>query len=202
MNAATSGKWVACLLVFCVNTGYGNEPVQELAEKTAANIGALKAQIARLSDESRKLAERRARIVANLHGQNTWARTKYDFDIALVKRAGEAQHLESIQWTKDWVAEAEKSLAMADSVVQSRRAAILATQEPLDTKSSELQAISESLATLAKNDDAKHKAEFLGQFAKEVRDNVKDALTKGDEAAKNASALLDKLGLPPPKASK
>ncbi len=194
MNNAFVNKVPLALIMCALGACATPEAANDLADKTAANVGALRGQMARISEESRALATRRARGIAELNDANARTQSRYELDLALTKRT-QPKDLETIQWIKDWVAEAEGITVKAASTAQARRDAIVAAQEKLDVKGSELQHIAEALAALAKTDGLGERAAFIGRFAKDVRDSISSIIEKGGKSAENASKLLDQLGI-------
>ena len=64
------------------------QSVRSLAERTAANAGVISAQLTRLAQESRQLADLRAANIAQLHAANTALRASYNYDLALTMKSG------------------------------------------------------------------------------------------------------------------
>lgn len=181
-------------LIVCTLSACTTPKVNELADKTAANVGALRGQMARISEVGKALAERRARRIAELNDANSQRQSRHELDLALVKRT-QPKDFETVQWIKEWVAEAEGITAKAASTAQARRDAIVAAQEKLDVKGSELLHIAEALAALAQTDGPGERAAFVGRFAKDVRDSISSIIEKGGKSAENAGTLLDELGI-------
>lgn len=170
-----------------------SQPVQDLAEKTAANAGVISAQLNSLAQESRQLGDLRAANIAQLHAANTRLRASYNYDLALTKKSGEQTDLNLIPELEKWLKEVEAIFAAADHAEKERKAAILATQTELDTKSEALAEVAQALATLAKEESATHRVKFLAGYAKELKGEIDARLKQNDKSATNAKKLLEGL---------
>jgi cytochrome c551/c552 len=170
-------------------------PARLLAEKTAANVGVIGAHLNTLSLESGKLAELRAANIARLHAANTQLRASYNYDIALTRRSGGegAAHLDLISQLERWGKEIENIFAAAENAEKERKAAVLASQTKLDTKSESLGRIAQALATLAKEETNAERARFLAGYAKEIDKEMKARLEQDDKSATEAKKLLGKI---------
>lgn len=190
-----NGQWNTLLtpiLAIALLSGCATPPeVRELAEMTAANVGALRMQIDILGQESRKLADNRADNISQLHAANQRGRASYNYDIALTKKSGGSANLALIGPIETWGAEVAKLFDAAESAQAERKAEILATQTKLDTKSKALAQIASSLAEIAKEESAADRVQFLAGFAKTLKSEIDKQLDQGTESAKAAKALLD-----------
>jgi hypothetical protein len=171
------------------------QPVRELAEKTAANAGVISAHLNTLSLASSNLADLRAANIARLHAANTQLRASYNYDIALTKRSGrEAKaHLDLIAELQAWGKEIDDIFRTAENAEKERKAAVLATQTKLDTQSESLTRIAQALATLAREETSAERATFLAGYAKELADEIKTHLDQEDKSATDAKKLLEKV---------
>lgn len=170
------------------------EPVNQLAERTGANAGVLGVQLAKLSRESKEIAEMRAQTIARLHAVNAELRAHYNLDVALSRKAGQAGDLELIDVMKEWHKEVEEIFRGVDEAEAARKAEILSHITSLDTKADALRAVADRLARIAEVEKPEDRARFLAGFVKEVRADVNRELEKDDAAANSAKALLKTVG--------
>ena len=119
--------------------------VRELAGTTAANVGALSAQVERISQESRNLAETRSANIAQLHSTNTELRASYNYDVELTKLAGKSANLQLIETIEAWGKKIDDIFKAAETAEANRKAAILATQKSIDTNLDALTKIAQSI---------------------------------------------------------
>lgn len=169
------------------------QPVRLLAEKTAANAGVISAHLHTLSLESSKLANLRAANIARLHAANTRLRASYNYDIALTKRSGGSEHLALIEQLEQWGKEIDAIFRVAENAEKDRKAAVLATQTKLDTKSEALSRIAQTLATLAQEESHADRAKFLARYAKDLTEEMKTQLEQENRSATEARKLLTKI---------
>ena len=169
------------------------QPVRDLAENTAANIGVLSAQVARVGQESRQLAEVRSANIAQLHAANAKLRASYNYDLELTKRAGGSSSLTLIDAIKQWDAKVTAIFAAADNAEAKRKEAILASYLKLDSKSQALAEIASSLAALAREQSAKDRGRFLLGFAKQLKKEVDKQLEQSSASNAAAKKLIDEL---------
>lgn len=167
--------------------------VRDLADKTAANVGMLGAQIDQLAQESRTLADLRAANVAQLHAANARIRANYKYDLELTRKGGGAANLTLVDQIEDWGKQAAEIFKAAENAHVERKTAILAAQKKLDTKSQALSQIAQSLATLANEESATDRVRFLIGFAKDLKGEVKMQLEQGDKSSASAKKLLDNI---------
>ena len=185
---------LACTLCLSVLSACATpQPVRNLAERTATNAGVLSAQLNRLAQESGQLAELRAANIARLHAANTALRVSYNYDLALTKKSGAQTNLDLIPQLEAWLKEVDGIFKASDDAEKERKAAILATQTKLDTKSAGLGEIAQALATLAKEESVPQRASFLAGFAKELKEEIDTQLDQSNKSATHAKKLLDEL---------
>jgi len=166
------------------------EPVRETAEKTAANVIFVSAQLKQLERESREVAALRAANIARLHRVNEEFRAAYNFDRALSEKVGDSNKLSEL---KSWSEKVEQFHKDLEEIEQKKRQQIEAARTKLADRSKELALVAEKLAVLAEEDSFKDRAKFLAGFIKDVGKEVDARLEKGDETAKRAKAGLDAL---------
>jgi hypothetical protein len=164
---------------------------EELAERTAANVGVVASHLKRLAQDSSNLADLRATNVATLHAANARRRAAYNYDIALTKQSGGQAELELIPQIEAWGKEVDAIFKAADNAEQERKAAVLGTQTSIDTKSETLAQIAEALAALAKDESIADRARFLAAYAAQLRKEVDDRLAQSDKSATEAKLLLN-----------
>jgi hypothetical protein len=164
---------------------------EELAERTAANVGVVASHLKRLAQDSRNLADLRATNVATLHAANARRRAAYNYDIALTKQSGGQAELDLIPQIEAWGKEVDAIFKAADNAEQERKAAVLGTHTSIDTKSETLAQIAEALAALAKDESIADRARFLSAYAGQLRKEVDDRLAQSDKSATEAKQLLD-----------
>ena len=181
---------ISCIIVTLTGCSTPQE-VRNLAGVTAANVGALSAQVERISQESRNLAETRSANIAQLHAVNTELRASYKYDVELTKLAGKSANLQLIDTIKAWGKKIDDIYKSAETAETDRNTAILANQKTIDTKREALAKIAQSLATLAEKESAKDRVRFMAGFAKELKKEIDTQLKSGSEAAKKAKKLLD-----------
>ena len=179
----------ALLMAGC--TGSSSE-VRRLAEKTGANVGVISAQLDRLEQNSREVAELRADNIARLHGANARLRARYEIDIELTRRSGGGANLGLVDQIRAWGDKVQAILAKAENAEAERKTQILATQTSLDTRKKALTKIAQGLAELANEEKAKDRVRFLSGFAKEVHAEFEKAVEADTRSAKAAKALLEK----------
>jgi hypothetical protein len=163
---------------------------ERLAEKTAANTGVISAHLRNLAQDSADLADRRAANVASLHATNARRRASYQYDLALTKKAGGSKNLALIEKVEAWGKEVDAIFKAAEGAEKDRRAAVLATQIALDTKSEALAQIAEALAALAKEDSTKDRAAFLAGYVIELGKEADAQLNQSNKSAVAAKQLL------------
>ena len=179
----------ACSLV---GTGCATPPeIHDLAEKTAANVGIVSARMAQLSDESKRLYENRTDAVIRLKEANARIRADYLYDVALVKKTGEADDLDLVTQVADWGKEVDDIYAKAAEGIQQKREALTAARADIDAKTPALQKIAQTLSALAKQESTADRAKALRSFAVELRDDMKQQLDSGSQSAQDARALID-----------
>jgi hypothetical protein len=169
------------------------QPVRDLAERTATNAGVISAQLNRLAQESDQLADLRAANIAQLHAANTALRANYNYDVALTKKSGAQTNLDLIPQMEAWQKEVDGIFKAADDAEKERKVAILATQTKLDMKSEALTAIAQTLATLAKEESVAQRASFLAGFAKQLAEETDTQLKQSNKSATHATELLNGL---------
>ena len=169
------------------------QAVRELAEKTAANIGVLSTQVARVGQESRKLTQIRSANIAQLHAANARLRASYNYDVELTKKAGGASNLKLIDSIDQWAAKVTAIFAAADSAEAERKLEIIASHSKLDTKSQTLAEIASSLAGLAKKESANDRVRFLVGFSKQLKVEVDRQLEQSNASTAAAVMLIDEL---------
>jgi hypothetical protein len=179
---------------------------EELAERTAANVGVVASHLKRLDQDSRNLADLRATNVATLHAANARRRAAYNYDVALTKQSGGQAELDLIPQIKQsggqaeldlipqieaWGKEVDAIFKAADNAEQERKAAVLGTQTSIDTKSETLAQVAEALAALARDESIADRARFLSAYAGQLRKEIDDRLAQSDKSATEAKLLLD-----------
>lgn len=181
-------------LVLCVAALSGcasSRAPQQLAERTAANVGVIGANLKQLGHDGAELADLRATNVATLHAANAKRRAAYNYDLALTKRSGGSANLELIDQLEAWGQEVDTIFKAADNAEKERKAAVLGTQTALDTRSEALAQIAEALAALAKDDSVADRARFLGAYAGQLRKELDERLAQSDKSATEAKQLLN-----------
>ena len=169
------------------------QAVLDLAENTAANIGVLSAQVARIGQESRQLTQVRSANIAQLHAANARLRASYNYDVELTKKAGGASNLNLIDTIKQWGAKVTAIFAAADNAEAERKEAILDSHTKLDSKSQALAKIASSLAGLAKEESAKDRGRFLVGFSKQLKTEVDRQFEQSNTSTTAAMQLIDEL---------
>jgi hypothetical protein len=111
----------------------------------------------------------------------------------LTKKSGAQTNLDLITQLEAWLKEVDGIFKVTNDVEKERKAAILATQIKLDTKSEELGEIAQALATLAKEESVAQRASFLAGFAKELAEEIDTQLNQSNKSATHAKKLLDEL---------
>lgn len=181
-------------LVLCVAALSGcasSRAPEQLAERTAANVGVIGANLKQLGHDGAELADLRATNVATLHAANAKRRAAYNYDLALTKRSGGSANLELIDQLEAWGQEVDTIFKAADNAEKERKAAVLGTQTALDTRSEALAQIAEALAALAKDDSVADRARFLGAYAGQLRKELDERLAQSDKSATEAKQLLN-----------
>ena len=181
---------LACLLL--AGCAASSPQVRALAEKTGANVGVIGAQLTRLEQNSREVAELRADNIARLHGANARLRALYEIDIELTRKSGGAQNLALIDKIKAWRDKVQAILAKAEGAEDKYKTQTLATQKSLDTRKQALTEVAQRLAELSKIEMTKERVGFLKGFAKELKTEMDKALEADSKSAKAAKALLAK----------
>lgn len=170
----------------------GSSPeVRSLAEKTGANVGVIGAQLDRLEQNSREVAELRADNIARLHGANARLRAQYEIDVELTKRSGGAKNLALIDQIKEWRDKVQAILETAANAEAERKQQILETQASLDTRKKALSEIAQGLAELSKAEEAKDRVRFLTGFAKQLHTEFDKAVEADTKSAKAAKKLVE-----------
>jgi hypothetical protein len=164
---------------------------EELAERTAANVGVVASHHKRLDQDSRNLADLRATNVATLHAANARRRAAYNYDVALTKQSGGQAELDLIPQIEAWGKEVDAIFKAADNAEQERKATVLGTQTSIDTKSETLAQVAEALAALARDESIADRARFLSAYAGQLRKEIDDRLAQSDKSATEAKLLLD-----------
>jgi hypothetical protein len=164
---------------------------EELAERTAANVGVVASHLKRLDQDSRNLADLRATNVATLHAANARRRAAYNYDVALTKQSGGQAELDLIPQIEAWGKEVDAIFKAADNAEQERKATVLGTQTSIDTKSETLAQVAEALAALARDESIADRARFLSAYAGQLRKEIDDRLAQSDKSATEAKLLLD-----------
>lgn len=170
-----------------------NRAAQRLAEGTAANAGVVGAQLKMLAQDSSDLADQRAANIASLHAANARRRASYNYDVALTRRSGRLENLKLIEDLEAWGKEVDAIFKAADNAEKERKAAVLATQTSLDTKSASLAQISEALAALATDESAPDRARFLAGYARELAKETETQLDQSNKSAVAAKKLLTEI---------
>jgi hypothetical protein len=181
---------VVVLCLTGVSACAANRAAEQLAEKTAANAGVIGAHLRMLAQDSADLADLRAANVASLHAANARRRASYNYDIALTKRSGGADNLELIGSLEAWGKEIDAIFKAAENAEKERKAAVLATQTSLDTKSESLAQIAEALAALAKEDSNADRARFLAGYVIQLGKETDAQLDQSNKSAVAAKGLL------------
>ena len=70
---------------------------------------------------------------------------------------------------------------------------VIANHADLNTYKAALRDVATALNALAKRESNAERAQFIGKFLREVRDDLNKSLESGDETSKNAKKLLDDL---------
>jgi hypothetical protein len=183
----------AAIALFCVaalSACATSQAPQQLAERTAANVGVIGSHLKRLAQDSGDLADLRATNVATLHAANAKRRAAYNYDLALTKKSGGQANLDLIPQLEAWGKEVDAVFKAADNAEKERKDAVLGTQTSLDTKSEALAPIAEALAALAKDDNVADRAQFLAGYAGQLRKEIDDRLAQSDKSATEAKHLL------------
>lgn len=181
-------------LVLCVAALSGcasSRAPEQLAERTAANVGVIGANLKQLGHDGAELADLRATNVATLHAANAKRRAAYNYDLALTKRSGGSANLDLIDQLEAWGQEVDTIFKAADNAEKERKAAVLGTQTALDTRSEALAQIAEALAALARDDSVADRARFLGAYAGQLRKELDERLAQSDKSATEAKQLLN-----------
>lgn len=163
---------------------------QQLAERTAANVGVIGAHLKQLGHDGAELSDLRATNVATLHAANAKRRAAYNYDLALTKRSGGSANLDLIDQLEAWGKEVDTIFKAADNAEKERKAAVLGTQTALDNKSEALAQIAEALAALAKDASVADRARFLAAYAGQLRKELDERLAQTDKSATEAKQLL------------
>jgi hypothetical protein len=190
-NRDVALAWILCLSVLSACST--PRAVRNLAERTATNAGVISAQLNRVAQESKQLADLRAANVAQLHAANTALRASYNYDLALTKKSGAETNLDLIPRLEGWLTEVEEIFKASDNAEKERKAAILATQTKLDTKSEALAEIAQALATLAREESMAERASFLAGFAKQLAKEFDTQLEQSNKSSTHAKELLNEL---------
>ena len=169
------------------------QAVRDLAENTAANIGVLSAQVARVGQESRQLAQVRSANIAQLHAANARLRASFNYDVELTKKAGGASNLKLIDVIKQWDDKVTAIFAAADKAKAERKKTILASQTKVDSKSQALAKIASSLAGLAKEGSTKDRVRFLVGFSKQLKKELDRQLKQSNTSTAAAMKLIEEL---------
>jgi len=170
-----------------------NQAAQQLAERTAANAGVIGARLNQLAQDSSDLADQRAANVASLHAANARRRASYNYDIALTKKSGGSENLNLIEQLEAWGKEIDAIFKAANNAEKERKAAVLATQSSLDTKSESLAQIAEALAALARDESAAERARFLAGYASQLAKELDTRVDQTDKSATAAKELLTEI---------
>ena len=189
MKPAMTIALAGLILAGCASS---SPEVRSLAEKTGANVGVIGAQLERLGQNGREVAELRSDNIARLHGANARLRAQYEIDIELSKKSGGAGNLALIDQVKAWRDKVQAILRKAENAEAGRKAQILATQTSLDTRTKALAEIAQGLAELAQKETAKGRVRFLKGFAKELNAELDEAVKADTKSAKAAKKLLTK----------
>jgi len=181
---------VALLCLTGLSACSTGQAAQRLAERTGANAGIVGAHLKMLAQDSSDLADQRAANVATLHAANARRRASYNYDVALTKRSGGDENLELINQLEAWGKEIDAIFKAADNAEKERKAAVLAAQTSLETKSESLAQIAEALAALAKDESAADRARFLAGYVSELSKETDKQLDQSNKSATGAKGLL------------
>jgi len=190
-NRDVALAWILCLSVLSACST--PRAVRNMAERTATNAGVISAQLNRVAQESRQLADLRAANIAQLHAANTALRASYNYDLALTKKSGAETNLDLIPQLEAWLTKVEEIFKASDNAEKERKTAILATQTKLDTKSEALAEIAQALATLAREESTAERASFLAGFAKQLAKEFDTQLEQSNKSSTHAKELLNEL---------
>lgn len=183
------------LIFFPLASCASTDLVNQLADKTAANVATISAHLRQLDANSRRIADRRAANVSHLRTSNAKLRARYKYDVALTKKTGGQLNLSLLDDLEVWRAEFEQIFDAVEASGTVRREAMLETQTRLDTKSKALAEIAQSLAALAQSEREGDRVRFLAGYAVSLRTELANALHEDSKAAEAAMVLLDKLGV-------
>ena len=181
---------VALLCLTGLSACSTGQAAQRLAERTGANAGIVGAHLKMLAQDSSDLADQRAANVATLHAANARRRASYNYDVALTKRSGGDENIELINQLEAWGKEIDAIFKAADNAEKERKAAVLAAQTSLETKSESLAQIAEALAALAKDESAADRARFLAGYVSELSKETDKQLDQSNKSATGAKGLL------------
>lgn len=178
----------AVLLTACASQ---TNAVDELANKTDANVGLLSAQLRQMVRDNDELYDWRVANIAREARVTAQVRARFAGDLWLTKKVGDSSDLSLMEELEDWLRQADELATSVEDADKVRRAELAAAKQKIDAKTEPLGKVSSALSALAKRESAQERAKFMASFGKEVRDDVKKQLDDGAESSNAAKALLD-----------
>jgi len=171
--------------------------VYELAEKTSGNAAVFQSHLAEVATQSRALAQRRADHIVSMEAFNVRLDGTLKRELYMQQHSRKASDwgeirdlMQQMTALRDDLVKIEQDARIAEI---DRRKEILAKQADLNTYKAALRDVATALSALAKRESDAERAQFIGKFLREVRDDMNKSLESGDETSKNAKKLLDDL---------
>lgn len=164
--------------------------VGQLAEKTAANTAVLGDSLSRLAASSERIANARARSLAELQRYNAEVAMRNELDFALLEKTDRAD-LGTYRALKAW---SDKTAEIYGNATRDEATAVRATLEGrkgLAVPTAKLSEVAKTLADLAKEDSLEDRARFLRSYAGEVKEEVDARREAAAEAAQRAETAAN-----------
>lgn len=188
---------LALLLAACATS----EPARQLAERSAANTSLLSREIVKLAAHEARIAELRARTLADYAEAIARSRADYELDVALTAKSGDSAALALKKDLDQWISQAAFLAKLPSGHRDAIVADIQSTQKPLTPKIEELNKVATALAELAKKEDFATRAAFLAGYVGEVAELVKASEAETEEAAHVAVKAREGVKAAAPKAT-
>ena len=180
----------AVLLVTLLGAGCAT-PALQLAERTSGNVSLVNTQLEMLAQESRRLAEARAANIGRLQTDMSDVKLRYDIDLEIMERMGEASRIEQARDLREFVLKLAKLREESVRAARDREARVIARHQALTVPAQQLNQLASELAVLGKDEDLKARVKFLSGYAESVATEVKARQKEKEEAAAKAKTAVD-----------
>jgi hypothetical protein len=178
-----------CLLLLA---GCGTpQPIGDLATRTSDHAVDLAIDLDQSAQRSASVIRQRADLAANLERSIALSRADLQQELALRKGLDDANAVARYEAINKLVSEARQQREAALAKVVEQYDSVLAEQGKVETDAAELRSLGGQLLEFSKDDSGVSRLEFLGDFAREVNEDLKKAQQAADDGANAAKAIAD-----------